>query len=113
MLLASGLLLVGGVVVATFCVRYIRRDTLSDWELLAALVCAAAGFAILFGILIPAITYGSRAYGRVECRNWSHQTGRPYKFVVYTSWDTGQCLTRGSDGRWISKDLLRQFGGSR
>ena len=111
MLLATAVLFFGGIALVVGCIwAYKKTPSYSDWQFVAILGAIAGGLAILIGVCIPAITYGNRAYGRVECRNWSHQTGRPTKFVVYTSWSGGDCLTRSANGKWISKDMLREFG---
>jgi hypothetical protein len=115
MLLVSALLIVVGAGVLAFCARYILSDhnSYSDGEFLAWIGGIAAALVIGAGIIIPLNVYAGRAYGRVECRNWGKQTDRSVRFVAYTSWDTGNCLTRDDHGKWISKDLVRQFGSGR
>lgn len=111
MLLTTAVLAVLGIGLATagVWVLKVKHTTYSDWIIIAWLLWIAAAIAIFFAILNPAIVYGGRAYGRVECRNWGRQTERPVRFVVLTSWDSGSCLTRDDHGKWISKDQLRQF----
>jgi hypothetical protein len=78
----------------------------SGWALIGTI---GGGILAALGILIVSITLGGRAYNRIECRNWGHQTNRPTKYVTYTSWSTGECLTPDNNGKWISKDQVRQF----
>ena len=110
MLVTTVVLGVVGVLAAVVSVRLLREHDLSGWGIILGFVAAAA---LIGFVAIPAFVYGGRAAGRVSCRNWGRQTGRPVKFVAYTSWDEGNCLTRDINGKWISTDQLRQFGSGR
>lgn len=110
MLLVCGLLLAVGGTLVVSGVRYLRAVHSGTWDMPAVFACIIGGAMLLFGMAVPVNVYAGRAIGRVECRNWSTQTDRPARFVVYTSWDTGSCLTRDDHGKWISKDQVRQFG---
>lgn len=97
-------LLVGGALMALTALRW---DTYTDWPVLTGV---AGLLLLIFGFLIPTVTYGQRAYGRTECASYGQQTGRPTKFAIYTSFDTGHCLVRITNGEWVSKDQLRGVG---
>lgn len=65
---------------------------------------------VLIVLLIVVILAGERHFGRVACDTFSRQTGRPTKFVIYTTFDGGDCLTRSGKGTWIPTRNLREFG---
>jgi hypothetical protein len=106
MLLTTVVLIVASIPLGLGCLYLLDSY---DWDLVGFIGCFLAGLMLLLGILIPALTYSERAFGRTECANWGLQTGRPTKFVIYTSWSTGECLTPDNNGHWISKDLVRTF----
>jgi len=114
MLITSAILFVGGIATVVGCIAlflWADGSYRHDWLCVPViLVGVFAAIAVCAGIIIPISVYGERAYGRVECRNWGHQTNRPTRFVALTSWDGGQCLTRDDHGKWISKDQVRVFG---
>lgn len=86
----------------------IRPDPLGD--LLPFFSCV--GFAIValvFLVAGSAISLG-RHYGRVSCRTFAAQTHRQTRFVIYTSWSSGDCLTSDGHGHWIPTKNLREFG---
>jgi hypothetical protein len=64
---------------------------------------------LIAGIMLIVIPV-SRHYGRVACHTFSQQTGRQTKFVIYTTFDTGDCLTPTAKGKWIPTSNLREFG---
>lgn len=73
-------------------------------------VYLAAGLTVFVALLVVVILAGERHFGRVACDTFSRQTGRPTKFVIYTTFDGGDCLTRSGKGTWIPTRSLREFG---
>jgi hypothetical protein len=76
----------------------------------AAILAIVPAIGVLIVGLMLIIIPVSRHYGRVACHTFSEQTGRPTKFVIYTSFDTGDCLTPTANGKWIPTKNLREFG---
>jgi hypothetical protein len=87
-------------------IAYLRSDD-NGYLILVAGIAALA--VLLFGISGLVVSLG-RHYGRVACRTFSAQTARPTKFVIYTAWDGGDCLTPDGSGHWIPTKNLREFG---
>lgn len=74
------------------------------------LLYGGAGLLALIVLLMAGVLAGERHFGRVACETFARQTGRPTKFVIYTTFDGGDCLTRSSGGTWIPTKNLREFG---
>jgi hypothetical protein len=72
--------------------------------ILTVVVCGL--IALVLAIAIPL----ERHYGRAACHTFAAQTGRTTKFVIYTTFDGGDCLTPDGSGRWIPTKNLREFG---
>jgi hypothetical protein len=66
-----------------------------------AVIC---GFCLLGCIIYPIAYVADRS----NCRAWSHNTGRPVKFVRYPSLSY-ECLTQTHDGKWINKDRIGDY----
>ena len=77
-------------------------------DILVAVFLISGIIALIFVIMAPMITIG-RHYNRVECQNFSKNSNREVRFVIYStfSWD---CITPTENGKWISTDNLREFG---
>lgn len=76
---------------------------MGEWGLfIAGCVAAVAAFV---GIALGANAW-DRSNHEASCVAFSHETGRETRFVKYTTW-SWDCLTPGSDGKWISVDNLR------
>jgi hypothetical protein len=71
---------------------------------------AVTAVVILVAGLVATIIPLERHFGRVACHTFSVQTGRPTKFVIYTFFDGGDCLTPTGKGTWIPVRNLREFG---
>lgn len=78
-------------------------DALSFSGFLLGFVYAALALSF-FGIALN-VSVG-RHNSRVSCRSYAQQTGRETRFVIRQTFDW-DCLTRASDGRWISINQLR------
>ena len=76
------------------------------------LLSAFGGIAVFVIAVTIAIALGSRAYGRTSCSNWASQTGIPTKFAVLNWADSGTCLARTPDGRWIANSNWQAFVGA-
>lgn len=77
-----------------------------DWGIPGVILFAVATFVLGLLLLIVGL---SRHYGRIGCGNFERQTGYQTRFVIYTTFDTGDCLVRQKDGKWIPKSQLRDF----
>jgi hypothetical protein len=107
---ATAWLIVPGMMCAYYAQKWIRHYDYRDWHEGAGVFLAfAAAILILIGTLLPITTLGERAINHVQCRSFGHKTGREVKFVLYTDFSGGDCLTRSSNGKWISIDNLREF----
>jgi hypothetical protein len=85
------------------------RDSygVTGWGLVAYGVPIVVAFVSL---LVFGIIKGERHFGRIACHTFSAQTHRPTKFVIYTTFDGGDCLTPTAGGKWIPTSNLREFG---
>ena len=72
-------------------------------------IFAGATVAVIAVITVTTLVL-MRHYGRIACESFSEQTGRQTKFVIYTTFDGGDCLTPTADGKWIPTRNLREFG---
>ena len=72
-------------------------------------------FLAVMALVVFLVVALSRPIGRTTCRNWSGQTGIPTKFVVLNVFDTGTCLARTPDGRWVNNSRVQVYipGGKR
>lgn len=79
------------------------------YDSLPLFLLAFVGGIVLF---IVVFLLGARAvsihYDKAGCHTYATQTGRETRFVNYTYW-SWDCLVRSTDGKWISKDQLREF----
>lgn len=75
---------------------------MNDFGIAAALVVGVIAL-IAFGVIA-----GCRVAGHAHCNSYAKNTGRETKWVVYHALDTGDCLTRSADGRWIPVSQLRE-----
>lgn len=105
--LATAAIVVPSAVALGVGVKRYRDNDLDGWAV--AFVITGAIF-LLIGLLLPITTIGGRVYNRIECRSFAANTGRDTKFVVYTSFDSGTCLTPAGNNKWIPIDNLREFG---
>ena len=80
---------------------------LTGLGMIVVLICAAV---VVVGTTLGLVIGLGRHYGRISCRTFSAQTGRPTKFVIYNTFDTGDCLTPSGKGTWIPTKNLREFG---
>ena len=91
-----------GIVAAVGCVllgNYSFNYGLDNgWWFLAA---AVAGVAALTLIVTSVVPLASRAAGESSCKSWGAQTGYPTKFRVLWALDTGTCLARLPNGKWV------------
>ncbi len=56
----------------------------------------------LFGCgVIAVVVYPSRSVGNTTCRHWGEQSGYETKFRILNWADTGTCLARTPNGRWV------------
>ena len=78
----------------------------SIWQ--AAIAFLAGTAALIFVSLGLMISVG-RHYDRINCKNFSAQTNRQVKFVIYSTFSC-DCLTPTNKRKWISTDNLREFG---
>jgi hypothetical protein len=79
---------------------------LTPYGVLAILIgCALA----IVGVMFAAATYGGRSYGRATCARWGAQTGIQTKFVVLNWADSGTCLARTLNGRWVKNSQWVAF----
>jgi hypothetical protein len=76
---------------------------------LGVILIALSSIGALILILFLSILYGGRAAGRTICRHWSDQTGIPTKFEVLYWADTGTCLARTPDGRWVLNTKVQVY----
>ena len=104
------LILLGLAIALTALSAWILRhfDPYADICLLGIVAGLAAGLCVLFAAGIPTSILLERHYGRIGCRNYGQQSHRQTRFVVYTAFDGGNCLTPGSDGKWIPIENLRE-----
>lgn len=83
---------------------------MSEGGFIATLIASIVAGVLIIVFLIIGL---ERHYGRIHCRAFGENTGRAVKFVVQSRVDTGLCLTRTADGKWIPTSNLREFGDAR
>lgn len=107
--IATAAICIPSAALLAWSVYALRYDSVyaSGWQIMTAVV---GGVMLVAGVLLLTFTVGGRAYNRIECRSFAANTGRDTKFVVYTSFDYGTCLTPSGNGKWIPTDNLREFG---
>lgn len=92
-LIGSLVLFVGGIW------REVVNDIYSfPWGFFVASLGALTGLIALVLILVLAI---GRPVGHRTCTAWGKQTGVPVKFVLLNDFDTGTCLAKTPDGKWV------------
>jgi hypothetical protein len=64
--------------------------------------------AIVLVSLLLTIAIGRNA-GRTSCHNWSVETGIQTKFAVLYWADTGKCLAKAPDGRWVLNTRVQVY----
>ena len=75
------------------------------------MLCILAAVAVFVAVLMFAIVESSRSVGRTTCRNFQTQTGYETKFVLLNFFDTGTCLAKAPDGRWVLNSKVLTIAG--
>ncbi len=89
-----------------------RKLRLTDgygFTLLGVITTVLLSFVTLILAVGLAVTLGGRAYGRTTCANWSVETGIETKFAVLNWADSGTCLAKTPDGRWVLNSKWTAF----
>jgi hypothetical protein len=66
---------------------------------------------LIAGVMLLVLGLG-RHYGRINCHQFGATSGYNTRFVIYSKFDSGECLVQQKDGKWIPRDQLRDFQGS-
>lgn len=82
-------------------------------RLSVVIASVVGGTVALAALLLVVLIVGMRSYGRGVCRQFATQTGFPTKFVVLGFMDSGTCLAKAPDGRWVLNTQIVQFTGGK
>ena len=101
------LILTLGIVAAAGCLwlgSYAFNEWLDNgWAFVGTM---ALGIAALTLIVVASVPLVARAAGEASCSSWGAQTGYQTKFRVLWALDTGTCLARLPNGKWVANSSV-------
>ncbi len=86
-----------------------RRDEYGNATFAAFMLTLCSAIVAVCIIVFLAVVLVGRSVGRTTCENWSIETGIESKFVLLNWADTGTCLAKAPDGRWILNSNWQAF----
>ena len=87
-----------------------QRGELRGWVAGTIIGTVIALFIAAFVAILMAIILAiSIPVGRGICNRWEEQTGVETKFVRLNLFDTGTCLAKAPDGRWVKNTSVQVF----